>query len=327
MKNPLHDKKALNRYDQEAVDWVTLLNSGETSDQDFARFRVWYNSTPEAKQAFEKIGRTWIRMGAFEIHPLKNCIPGESIKTGSSQRVGRNRWAAIAATCVLALTFIFAQFGPPSIWKADYQTSKGSQYSLKLTDGSRIRLNTQTAIAKDFSGTRRVLELIQGEALFEVAKDPTRPFIVKVGKYEVRAVGTRFIVRKLKSGGRVIVTEGIVEAKLLNDPSRPVLLNAGQEVLFRDSNLGSAKKANLNQSTAWLKQQVIFLQTPLKKVVEEINRYREGKIFVLDAEISEIKVSGAFHLQNPDEILYAITDTFEIKSKSFWGGFVLLFQS
>lgn len=314
------------RLKRESIDWLVRLNSGEASPAELEQFREWLKTTPGADKVFERVGRAWGLMG--EAHRLAEDTASppkpEPIKR-SVRPIRRFGWGrAVAALAACFLLFVLLQSNPPSLWTADYRTGTGEQATVSLQDGSRVQLNTQTALDVEYSASSRRLKMRQGEVFFEVAKDPARPFIVQVEGHEIQAVGTAFNIYQMEAGVRLSVTEGIVRLTPATQ-NAPVELEAGEGIFIKPGGLGPVKNFDSTTPIAWLKKQIVFNSTPLGDVVAEINRYRDGKIFIWDSSLASLKVSGTFHLQNPDEILDAITRAFAIQSTSVLGRYTVLY--
>lgn len=199
-----------------------------------------------------------------------------------------------------------------------YVTAIGEQRSVTLRDGSTIDMNARSRIRIRFSQHARDIDLIEGQAMFTVARDPQRPFIVSSASTRVRAVGTQFVVYRRKSGTTVTVLEGkvsVVDAKTQpeavskSEPvppevskrerggrgtEGPVFLEAGEQLLMTSNSMALPKPADLASATAWTQRQIVFQGTPLSEVVEEFNRYNLRQMVILDRDLESVRVSGIF---------------------------------
>ncbi|MCY1438288.1 Protein FecR [compost metagenome] len=206
------------------------------------------------------------------------------------------------AACVAALAVVVALPQPLAGVYADYATRVGERRSIDLADGSRVWLNSGSALSVDFSTGERRLALHAGEALFQVAKDPNRPFIVRAGDTEVMAVGTRFDVDSRGAQTRVDVTEGVVQVS--KAASQPVRLSAGQRLSLDERTPAPAvQPLDLDSASAWQRGKLIFNQRPLGDVLDELERYLPGRIMLTDPALRAHKVSGVFDLDDPDALL------------------------
>lgn len=324
----------------EAADWHARLRAENVSELDAARFRAWIAGDPARRREFDAIDAFWDDLCAIEKSPevlrarasiaarRKADSPMHSEKmasaAGESAARGmglRTSWA-VAATILLAIgAYLFAQ------WPADadrYVTVVGEQRTVPLADGSVVTLNTATEIRVHYSHDRREVDLVSGEANFEVSKDATRPFVVSAGGGQVRAVGTVFDV--YKSGGQVRVTliEGKVAVRPTHSPSasqamatgvasRPsadshaetthgagagsgeILLHAGEQLAYAtDSASVKRVDADVQRVTAWRARKLDFSDTPLPEAIAEANRYSRDQIVLHAPGLESARISGIF---------------------------------
>ncbi|MCY1435382.1 Protein FecR [compost metagenome] len=211
--------------------------------------------------------------------------------------------AGAVAACVAVLAVVVALPRPLAGVYADYATRIGERRSIELADGSRVWLNSGSALSVDFSTGERRLALHAGEALFEVAKDPQRPFIVRAGDTEVMAVGTRFDVDSRGGQTRVDVTEGVVQVS--KAASQPLRLSAGQRLSLdeRTPEPAAVQPLDLDSASAWQRGKLIFNQRPLGDVLAELERYLPESILLTDDALRAHKVSGVFDLDDPAALL------------------------
>lgn len=189
----------------------------------------------------------------------------------------------------------------------DASTGPGEQRTLTLEDGTRVTLNTDTVI--DWAeGPSRGATLVRGEAYFDVARDPDRPFTVLAGPSRVRVLGTHFSVRLEQDMAVVGVDEGRVAAEPRSNPGKSVILAAGMEGLVdRDS----AERQVLDEvaHAAWRRDQLVFFRTPLRKVARELNRYRRTPILIGDGALGDETVTGVFATDDTDKAVEIIQRT------------------
>ena len=233
---PKTSRPRLNRQIlEEASDWFVDFRVGDVDAAARARFDEWLRRSPEHVRAYWEIARTYVDlpspsdMGKVDVgaliayaHSRDNVVPlhaGEPVETPASplserhgravSRPARRRRLAVAAACALMATVVTSLW-----WNLDhyplYTTDIGERRSLTLPDGSTVDLNARSRIRIEFSTTERKVDLLDGQALFQVAKDKQRPFIVSSSDATVRAVGTQFDVYRKSSGTIVTVLEGRV---------------------------------------------------------------------------------------------------------------------
>jgi transmembrane sensor len=226
-----------------------------------------------------------------------------------SRRFFRNRRRFVASGA--AALFL----GGAGVWWIDrrdqtYVSKLGQIRRVTLSDGSHMVLNTATEATVRFDKARREIELTSGEGLFQVVKDPARPFVVRAGYVSVRAVGTIFAVRTAGQSVDVTVTEGVVE---LVDSSasgggviRRIAANEHATVMETSQvQVKSIPRAEAERRLAWRDGMVDFAGEPLMTAVEEINRHNQRQIIVDDPSLGSRPVVGMFRANDPDN--FAVT--------------------
>ena len=212
-----------------------------------------------------------------------------------------------------------------------FQTGVGERSTVTLADGSKVTLNTRSRVEVTYSGDRRLVKLVGGQALFEVAKDPSRPFIVTAGWRRVTALGTAFDV--WLDGEKVQVT--LLEGKVAIEPTRPTVLQKiiaperelvpGQQLVAGADAIGAeVRKANLETATSWREGKVVFADTPLTEAVAEMNRYSATPIMIGDPSLARYTVNGMFLTAQPQSFVGAVTAYFPIDARPHPGGGTVL---
>ncbi len=290
----------------EAIEWIVRLGSGAATDADRAAFEAWRSRSPahaeaaeEAAAILDDIGRTGTAAEYREI--------GAAIRGPAPRRVSRRALLAggTAAAAAIGLAATGA-FGPPSGLLADHATGVGGRKRIALEDGSTVWLNTASALSVDYSAGERRLTLHAGEALFEAARNPARPFVVASGGGEARAIGTVYSVRRRGALSEVVVTEGAVEVRSGSETAR---LTAGRQIAYGDGILGAARPVNSEAATAWARGKLIFNRRPLAEVAAELERYQAGRIVVMGEDLKRLEVTGVFDLGDTRALLHTISHT------------------
>jgi transmembrane sensor len=197
-----------------------------------------------------------------------------------------------------------------------YSTQVGALATVPLADGSAITLNTDSQIHVNLASTERVVTLDRGEAFFEVAKDPSRPFVVKIGNRRVTAVGTQFTVRRDQSDIRVLVTEGRVQVihEALLSRSGATQVGAGSEARTEGDSVlvDQPKSSQVDDSLSWRSGYLVFHETPLAEAIAEFNRYNTRKIVIADPTIASLRIGGRFRFTDSGAFLWLLQNGFPV---------------
>jgi transmembrane sensor len=312
------------RVREEASAWFARLNRQQVSLTELEAFRAWRDD-PSNRAAYEAVDRTWRRAGSLKGEPGMDQALSDALARGATRRRRRERqgsWIAGAGVAsLICLTvaggaWIYLQ-GHPS-----YATRVGEQRLVRLADGSAVRLDTDTRIDVAFSRGERDIRLERGQAFFDVAHDRTRPFLVTAGDTTVRAVGTRFDVRKDGVQATVTLVEGVVEVRRAGADSRMWTLQPGQQVAA--SAAASPRAINVEAATSWTAGRVVFEGVPLWAAVEEINRYSAHKIVLQAPAVASTPVTGSFETGDSDAFVSAVSDLHGLRATREPDGAIVL---
>lgn len=240
----------------------------------------------------------------------------ERERHASRRRSLRTKFAAVAACFALIVALGFGWLRYSAVQSAVYSTPLSATESVALSDGSQATLSSDSRVTTTMSRHERRIELQQGEAYFEVAKNAARPFVVAAGERRVVAVGTRFSVRRESDGIRVVVTEGVV--RLVSSAGAPaqsdLRLPAGS-VAFSGKDGVSVQSLAVDKAEEYLSWRGGFIQfrdTPLSEAAAEFNRYNARKIVVADARAGAVRVGGHFRWSNTDAFVRLLKEGFSI---------------
>jgi len=287
----------------QASEWLLKL---EADPAQFEAFDQWLHAAPEHFEAWARVNRAWAAM-VPEAPRLATSRPGTSCSLAPQPlqvaRQRRSRRVLLAAACVGAIAIGVAWLGDPA-WRADYHTGMGESRVVQLADGSRITLAAQTAVNIDYQGTERRVELVRGEALFEVAHNARRPFQVNVGAASVRVLGTVFDVALSTAGLKVEVREGAVGVRATDQSWR---LAAGQR-LWLETRDGHAQQSAIaaDEVASWVDGQQFFENARVSDVVEQLRRYQHGWIIIGNDALGQQRVTGLYDLRDPPRALQAL---------------------
>jgi len=348
-----HDN--LDQITREAAAWVLELQSEQISSRDRERFAHWLRESPANVREYLDLAGLWSELEGIDgrktidvdaLLSSTNVIHLEKTDYSDTQKPARRMrqaWHYFAAAAIVAVALIAGGrlvWAPAAAGIEVVTTRIGEQRSIALTDGSLVNLNTETSLSIKLDDKLRRVELIAGEALFTVAKDPSRPFIVIAGKTQVRAVGTQFNVRREQDVETVTVVEGkvtISETRAgTQHPvgSRPVSANTqnpGQAGAERSLQTGieltpgkqakiwdtltaiETRDVSTEKVVAWTERRLIFDGETLGEIVAEFNRYNLNRLEVADADLRSIHLSGVFDANDPASLLTFLTNTEKVK--------------
>lgn len=220
--------------------------------------------------------------------------------------------AALTAAAAVALTFWIRNASSQS---QDFSTPAAHRQTLTLTDGTRVDLNAHTSLQVDISRSSRHVRLADGEAFFDVSRDPARPFIVETPHGSVRVLGTRFNVRTDDAAAlEVTVADGSVQVRTGTPGASPVPLAAG-DTLASTGNTPSVRALSddeLADVLAWRQGQIVFAGTPLKEAVARFARYH-GRGITASPAAGELRVGGRFSLDDLDGFLSALEQVLNVR--------------
>ena len=291
-----------------AIAWQLSLDAGDASAVEQEELRRWLASDAEHARAWRQLGMLDQRFSAAS-GPARAALLQS--REGIRQRVrklGRGL-ASIALVCGLAL-FAGERYVPLHYWLADQRTATGEQRTLTLADGTSINLNTHSAIDVRFDEKRRLIVLQAGEILIETGHDDARPFYVQTPDGSLRALGTRFIVKREDHATRLSVLQSAVAAQPEAQHQAQVV-KAGQQVLMRSDGLGPLLAVTPG-SDAWTRGMLVVDNARLADVIKELGRYRSGHLGV-DKNVADLRITGSFPLRDTNLALNALLPTLPVQ--------------
>lgn len=289
--------------DAAAAGWAARADRGPLSAEDQKALEAW------AAEDTRRAG-AYARALAVSAHADRAQALGEDFAPALhpvALAAGRRRLLASGGALAAATVVGVGGYGALS-FKGRVVTRKGDIRRAPLADGSAVTLNTDTAIRTAFNGEIRRVELLKGEALFDVAKDPARPFVVVAGKVRVRAVGTSFTVRTHDDGQiEVLVREGVVEV-WRGQGGAPLRLGAQTATKVEATGPLRAVRvaaSAVDSATAWRQGQIDLDGLTLGEAAAEFARYSDRRIVVDDPSVARLKMTGLFSASDPDGFAHA----------------------
>ncbi|MFG6433552.1 FecR family protein [Roseateles sp. LYH14W] len=300
----------------EAAVWITRLHGGQRTPQMERECRAWQARSAAHRLAFERCTDTWQDVARLTLAGYATATAARELP--DIGRAARSLPWRSSLAIALALVASVLALRP---WSAEdvYDTGVGEQRVVVLQDGTRLSLNTSTRIRVDFAESQRTVKVERGEALFEVAKDASRPFVVQAAGTEVVATGTAFLVKAspaAKPGdqalavtlveGQVVVRSAASEGRRLE---KPLVMVPGQRLRLsrsdeaqRPATATRVDRPLMDQVLAWKRGEARFDNVSLREAVEEMNRYDRVSI-VVSGTVGDRRVSGV--VKTGDNVSFA----------------------
>ena len=297
--------------------FVLCLASGEITREEMAALRHWLAGGRDNQAAFEAERAVWRGLAPLRVSLARSPAPREpaamrwGMLSTASRRAG---WSVAAAALAACLAFFIVTGDIITRLRADHSTGIGEVAKFALPDGSIAMLNTDSAISVHFTGEERRIDLLRGEAWFKVRKDSSHPFRVRARDGITEAVGTAFGVRRGDDQVTISVTEGVVTvtAPEQNRPAEPQSekLAAGLQASYVSGHApGDATAFDPLVALAWRTRHIVIDDMPLDAAIAELNRYRRGRIVLMDTGHSDAHVSGVFAVDQLDQGLAGLAAT------------------
>lgn len=311
----------------QALDWVVRLRSENVSESEISQFADWLADSELHRLAWDMALDTWETTDALSYLPLDELLqePKKATVHSFTDRLARAwRPLAVAASLLIAVVAVLTFTRTDAVY---YQTGIGEYRAVTLEDGSVIELNTNTLVEVLFEGNSRDIELVRGEAYFNVMPDKASPFTVNFGNASARALGTAFnVYRQTDAKTIVTVTEGVVRVSELagsaTSSAQSELLLANHSIAIDATRgLSEALVVESEEIVVWRDRQIVFSGTPLLEAIDVLNRYLESKIVLSETTSTSLKVSGVFSSKQQDEMVLAVAQALDldvIKQDEVW---------
>jgi len=310
---------------EQACTWFIKLQGENVTPQMHQDFSQWLASDSLNPKAWQEVQLLFasLEIPAKKIRANDGVTPVINIPK-QSNRVKFISYAIAASVLIfVSLTFNF-QTTLIQNFESDYYTTTGSQKLINLADGSRLLLNTDSAVTIDIASNVRQVSLLRGEVFFEVAHAPQRPFWVIAGEARARVTGTEFSVGRTKDNVTITVAKGRVETSVNNHDDEITPLVPGESAHYQGTNLISFQAVDVDKTLAWRNGQMVFVQQSLNEVVEQINRYRPGLLIIRDEQLKKRAVTAVFSVEQLDEAIKALEQTLGIHAIRLTNYLILL---
>lgn len=292
----------------EAAEWLVVMHAGAVSTEDRRAWMDWRARSAAHEQAWLRAERLLGTLGGL---PPALAMP--ALNRPGSRRAALAKLAALLAVAPTA--WGAWRWSESEGWTADYRSATGERRELRLDDGTRLTLDTASAVDVRYDSSQRTLVLRAGEIQIETAGD-SRPFEVHTRDGRLRALGTRFTVRMQDEDTRLAVQEGAVRIATAHDTQ---VLNAGQQTAFSARRIDAAVTLD-PAAIAWTRGMLLADGMPLGALVAELGRYRKG-VTRCDPAVAALRVSGTFPLADTDRSLAMLAATYPVTVATRLGGY------
>ncbi|HVZ29859.1 MAG TPA: FecR domain-containing protein [Asticcacaulis sp.] len=303
-------ERSMSRIDDEAAAWVARRHSSDVAESE-VEFRAWHDADPRHAGAYLRAEAAWTLLDRSQVLNHGQDDDQRSARMAAQRRAAARRHTrrtvlggAIAASLAAA-----AGLGYVLKDRLSLETRRGELRNVPLSDKSVAAINTDSHIDVDMTSHLRHIQVVKGEAWFQVAKNKDAPFVVSAGDVRVRAVGTAFSVRRRDTGADVLVTEGVVETWNVRDTDKRLTLTAGNEafVPFAPAQVDVVfRPQEVTRKLAWREREIILKEEDLAVAAAEFNRYNDQQIVIADPALREMKLVGGFQVDQPESFARAV---------------------
>ncbi|MGE8144645.1 FecR family protein [Pseudomonas frederiksbergensis] len=301
----------------EAARWFVRLQEPAVDVEEHRRFEVWLNEHPQHRDEFQLLQGLWT---AADLLPAKRL---QALCEAAPERRKRRplvRYAVAASVLAVALGLgLFSGLNHPATYTAEFSTALGERQHVALPDGSMIDLNSRSRVQVRFEKHRRGIELTEGEAMFSVEHDTSRPFVVETGNGQVTVTGTRFDVRRDLTQTKVAVEQGTVKVQGYGADFISLTASLGTHIDAKGK-VATAYAVNPQELTAWRSGKLVFNNASLAEVAAEVSRYREKPLTVGNDKVGNLRLTSVFKSDNTDALLKALPSILPVAVRTLSDG-------
>ena len=296
-----------------AMDWLLRLQASPGDSSLRAAADAWRRSDPAHAGAWARAEETWRLVGdVAPMHADEWPARAAAGRSGATMRISRRRvWPAFAGAALAACLALLFLPGLLSSLRADYVTATAERREVSLPDGSRVSLAPRTALDVRVEPDRRMATLIEGEAFFDVAPDPKRPFLVLAAGVEVTVVGTSFDVGISRERVAVSVRRGMVDVRDASQAGTVRLAAGDRAIVDRATRQLAQDKLAPSEVASWRDGRLFVDGASVGEVVDELGRHHSAWIVIGDSRLAKQRVTGLFDLNDLDRALAALVEPFD----------------
>ncbi|WP_433736189.1 FecR family protein [Pseudomonas putida] len=304
----------------EAARWFVRLQEPAVDVDLYRQFETWLDEHPQHRNEFDVLQGVW---------KAADLVPAARLRALCEEAPARGkrrpilRYAVAASVLAVALGLgLFSGLNHPSPYTAEFSTALGERRQVALPDGSTVDLDSRSRIQVHFENDRRGIELTEGEAMFSVQHDTSRPFVVETGTGKVTVTGTRFDVRRGSADTRVVVEQGTVRVQgrsAADDDFISLTAGLGTHV-DAQGKVAAAYAVNPAEMTAWRNGKLVFNNARLADVAEQVSRYRQQPLKVGNAALGNLRLTSVFNVDNTDALLKALPNILPVAVRTLDDG-------
>jgi transmembrane sensor len=326
--------------------WLVRLDAGTLSPEGQRTFEAWLAVDPAHREAFERTQSMWDRFEQAADPAELRALRAAALAVAPA----RKRWPRIAAAAVVCCmaglatlvlnssryshSDVVTNYAAPPLTEK-YSTARNERSTVTLADGTVVTLNLATTLDVAFTPAERFVRITQGQAFFEVAKNPHRPFVVAAADRRVTAIGTQFDVRLDPDRVEVVLLEGRVSVdhdsptmlERLNIRKSHVELKPGEKLVAALGSPVTVTETNAPRATSWREGWVVFENETVGEAVAELNRYSDHPLIVADESVRNLHLSGVFRVGQPDRFATIIQELLPVKAVEGTHGETLLIRT
>ena len=294
---------------QQALDWFTRLRDERLDSAEREAFEAWIQ-LPQNAQAYAEVEHLWRTLE----------LPAQRVR--KAERSRRRPWPRLAAVACLIMAAGVAWISAPRLQGlgSDYVTAAGERREVLLGDGTRLWLDSASAVDVDLQGPMRRVWLREGRVFADVVRDG-RPFVVQVDQAKVEVLGTRFSVSRSAVGDEVVLLSGRVQ---VSTPLQQQLLTPGQRLMVLDQQVQAPQAVDAERLLAWRSGLLQVREAPLKDVLRQLAEYQGKRLVLLDEKVGRQPVSGSFNLDRAGSALDALVSSRQLQAHTLLGHWLII---
>ncbi len=312
---------------QAAAAWLVRLREEASGAQDWLAFDAWLEASPRHKLAYDDALAVWSELERMA-PALKTRLDQAAAPVHFAARQSRpsrtTRWGLGAAVAAAAIALAVMPFAGSILYPQQaYETARGETRTVVLNDGSKVYMNAQSRLTVRMTRNDRQVAMDDAEAVFDVAKDARRPFVITAGDRVVRVVGTEFDVRRRGADLAVTVRRGLVEVRPQDGGDGGVRLAPGQRLDHAAGQDIRVSTVNPEDAFAWRAGRLVYRDEPLSVVVDDLNRHFEGTVTLADSRTGRQRFSGVLVLDDEKTVVERLSLLASISAAPSEAGYVL----